>query len=48
MIIIVSLFTLVPAPYFPFCVCMLVTQSRLTLGDPMDYSLPGSSVHGFF
>ena len=36
------------------CVCMyvysyavcLVTQSCLTLCDPMDYSLPGSSVHG--
>ena len=25
---------------------MLVTQSRLTLCDPMDCSLPGSSVHG--
>ena len=25
---------------------MLVTQSCLTLCDPMDYSLPGSSVHG--
>ena len=24
-----------------------VTQSFLTLSDPMDYSLPGSSVHGF-
>ena len=23
-----------------------VTQSGLTLRDPMDYSLPGSSVHG--
>ena len=23
-----------------------VLQSRLTLGDPMDRSLPGSSVHG--
>ena len=27
------------------CVC-LVTQSCLTLCDPMDYSPPGSSVHG--
>ena len=27
------------------CVC-LVAQSCLTLCDPMDYSLPGSSVHG--
>ena len=25
-----------------------VTQSCLTLGDPMDYSPPGSSVHGIF
>ena len=27
-------------------VCVLVTQSCLTLCDPMDYSLPSSSVHG--
>ena len=25
-----------------------VTQSCPTLSDPMDYSLPGSSVHGIF
>jgi len=25
-----------------------VTQSCLTLGDPMDCSLPGSSIHGIF
>ena len=25
-----------------------VAQSCLTLGDPMDYSLPGSSIHGIF
>ena len=25
-----------------------VTQSCLTLLDPMDYSLPGSSIHGIF
>ena len=25
-----------------------VAQSRLTLRDPMDYSLPGSSIHGIF
>ena len=25
-----------------------VAQSRPTLRDPMDYSLPGSSVHGIF
>ena len=28
------------------CMCVLVTQSCLTLCDPMDCSLPGSSVHG--
>ena len=26
--------------------CVLVAQLRLTLCDPMDCSLPGSSVHG--
>jgi len=25
-----------------------VAQSCPTLGDPMDYSLPGSSIHGIF
>ena len=25
-----------------------VSQSGLTLSDPMDYSLPGSSIHGIF
>ena len=25
-----------------------VAQSRLTLSDPMDRSLPGSSIHGIF
>ena len=25
-----------------------VTQSQLTLCDPMYYSLPGSSIHGIF
>ena len=29
------------------CVCVLVTQSCLTLCDPMDYSLPGCSTHEF-
>ena len=24
------------------------TQSYLTLSNPMDYSLPGSSIHGMF
>ena len=28
------------------CVCVLVAQSCLTLCDPVDYSPPGSSVHG--
>ena len=28
------------------CVCALVTQSCLTLCEPMDCSPPGSSVHG--
>ena len=28
--------------------CCEVTQSCLTLCDPMDHSLPGSSVHGIF
>ena len=27
-------------------VCMLIAQLCLTLSDPMDYSLLGSSVHG--
>ena len=33
------------------CVCLCewsVAQSCLALCDPMDYSLPGSSVHGTF
>ena len=29
-------------------VLMLIAQSRPTLCDPMDCSLPGSSVHGTF
>ena len=28
------------------CVCVLVAQSCSTLWDPMNYSLPGPSVHG--
>ena len=28
------------------CILCLVTQSYLTLCDPMDCSLPGTSVHG--
>ena len=30
------------------CVCAQSLQSCLTLGDPMNCSLPGSSVHGVF
>ena len=30
------------------CVCVLVSQVCPTLCDPMDCSLPGSSVHGIF
>ena len=32
--------------YWHLHVCVLVAQSYLTLCDPMNYSLPGSSVHG--
>ena len=31
--------------YYP-CMCANLLQSCLTLCDPMDCSLPGSSVHG--
>ena len=31
-------------PGLSFLICS-VTQSCLTLGDPMDYNLPGSSFH---
>ena len=35
--------------WFPsYCYCCQVAQSCLTLSDPMDCSLPGSSVHGIF
>ena len=40
---VVSLFLLLIFPMGWMC---LVTQLCLTLWDPMDYSLPGSSVHG--
>ena len=30
------------------CCCVLVPQSCLTICDPMDCSLPGSSAHGIF
>ena len=32
--------------YDAYCCCSLVAKSCLTLCDPMDYSPPGSSVHG--
>ena len=32
--------------YFILCVKVLVAQSCPTLCDPMDWGLPGSSVHG--
>ena len=32
--------------YICMCICVLVAQSCPTLCDPMDCSLPGSSVHG--
>ena len=31
-----------------YCCCCLVIKSCLTLCNPMDYSLPGSFVHGIF
>ena len=31
-----------------YCCCYLVAKLCLTLYDPMDSSLPGSSVHGVF
>ena len=43
-IIIISLLSL----SIYICVCVLVSQSCPTLCDPMDCSLPGSSVHGIF
>ena len=33
-------------PFSTLCVHAKLLQSCLTLCDPMDYSLPGSSVHG--
>ena len=32
--------------FIEVCVCAKLLQSYLTLCDPMDYSLSGSSVHG--
>ena len=37
-----------PTHYFTLLKCVLVTQLCPTLCDPMDYSPPGSSVHGMF
>ena len=34
------------ARFFGPCSCCLVAKSRLTLCDPVDYSPPGSYVHG--
>ena len=43
-----SLFSILPwkALYYRNCAVCLVVQSCPTLCNPMDYSLPGSSVHG--
>ena len=51
-----NLLSVVPLPHMQCDSCCmldtiianvcLVAQSYLTLGEPMDYSLPGSSVHG--
>ena len=35
-------------PWRMYALCILVTQLCLTLSDPMDYSLPGFSIHGIF
>ena len=36
------------APFIPVCLCAKSLQLYLTLCNPMDCSLPGSSVHGIF
>ena len=36
------------ALFSPCCCCCSVAQSCLTLCNPMDCSLPGSSIHGIF
>ena len=42
-----GMFCLLSGPWFLIS-CCLVTKSCPTLHDPMDCSLPGSSVHGIF
>ena len=44
--ILLSSFRILKNIHFFLCVCTQSLQSCLTLGNPMDYSLPGSSVHG--
>ena len=44
----VSLKNLFSENYQRMCVCVLVAQSCPALCNPMDCSLPGSSVHGIF
>ena len=35
-------------PFVHACICAKSLHSSLTLSDPMDYNLPGSSIHGIF
>ena len=37
-----------PSVHTAYILCVFVAQSCLTLCDPMDSSLPGSSAHGIF
>ena len=39
---------LFPRQVLDCLLCVLAAQSCLTLCDPMDYSLPDSSVHGIY
>ena len=39
---------MIPSPASCRCCCCLVIRSCPTLCDPIDYSPPGSSVHGIF
>ena len=43
---VLSVQVLLISPDFILSLCVLVAQSSPTLCDPMDYSLPGFSVHG--